>query len=198
MKKGAVSLRDVADKANVGAMRVSRVINNAGSIKEATRDKVLRIVKESGYQKNVFASIDSRKRSKFHGFKHVVASFANNASTQETHVDFYSAIFLILITELNKKGVQCSIIRYADLKNESGEIGLIVLNIFKFTELAISRIVFDVSELGRTAANVVRALMDNDEGESLKSPVPVKLAEGASVIDCREMTRQRTQDMKIQ
>ncbi len=48
-----VSQMDVAKRAGVSFMTVSRVINNKNNVKEATRKKVLKAIKELGYYPNV-------------------------------------------------------------------------------------------------------------------------------------------------
>ena len=52
----AVTIKDIAKMAGVSITTVSRILNNKeGFISEATRDKVLKIVKEQGYTPNSFA-----------------------------------------------------------------------------------------------------------------------------------------------
>ncbi|WP_423189879.1 LacI family DNA-binding transcriptional regulator [Alkalibacterium sp. f15] len=46
------TMKDVAVKAGVGLGTVSRVINNAGPVKDSTRRKVERVIKELNYQPN--------------------------------------------------------------------------------------------------------------------------------------------------
>lgn len=48
--KRRVTINDVAQKAQVSAMTVSRVLNNKGEISEATRQHVLEVVDELGYR----------------------------------------------------------------------------------------------------------------------------------------------------
>ncbi|MCM3712971.1 LacI family transcriptional regulator [Alkalihalobacillus oceani] len=56
------TIYDIAKKANVSAMTVSRVINNSGSIKESTRKKVEEAIKELNYIPNSAArSLVSKK-----------------------------------------------------------------------------------------------------------------------------------------
>jgi LacI family transcriptional regulator len=45
-----VTMRDVARKADVSTMTVSRVLNNRGGISEATRQRVLTAIEELGYR----------------------------------------------------------------------------------------------------------------------------------------------------
>ncbi|MCC3373106.1 LacI family DNA-binding transcriptional regulator [Cohnella sp. REN36] len=50
-----VTIYDIAEKAQVSAMTVSRVINNTGRISEKTRTKVRRVMEELGYVPNQLA-----------------------------------------------------------------------------------------------------------------------------------------------
>jgi LacI family transcriptional regulator len=50
-----VTLYDVAERAKVSGMTVSRVINGNGNVSEKTREKVMRAVDELGYKVNVNA-----------------------------------------------------------------------------------------------------------------------------------------------
>ncbi|EOD00490.1 LacI family DNA-binding transcriptional regulator [Caldisalinibacter kiritimatiensis] len=53
MKK--VTMTDIAKIAGVSIKTVSRVINNSNAVKEETREKVLKVIKEQGYQVNLLA-----------------------------------------------------------------------------------------------------------------------------------------------
>ncbi|MGI6160711.1 MAG: LacI family DNA-binding transcriptional regulator [Christensenellales bacterium] len=55
MKKGRVTLKDIAEKAGVSVMAASLVINNKGAISQATRERVLAIAKEMQYRPNAIA-----------------------------------------------------------------------------------------------------------------------------------------------
>lgn len=50
--KERITIADVAEKADVSAMTVSRVLNNKGEISEATRQHVLSVMRELGYRPN--------------------------------------------------------------------------------------------------------------------------------------------------
>lgn len=52
MTKAHITIADVAEKANVSKMTVSRVINNKGEISEETRQKIVRVMEELGYRPN--------------------------------------------------------------------------------------------------------------------------------------------------
>ncbi len=53
--KDMVSLKELARKANVSTATISRVLNNTGRFSEKTRDRILRLVRETGYVPNVAA-----------------------------------------------------------------------------------------------------------------------------------------------
>lgn len=50
-----ITIYDIAEKANVSAMTVSRVINNSGRISEATRKRVRKVMEELNYIPNSMA-----------------------------------------------------------------------------------------------------------------------------------------------
>ena len=52
MPKERVTLADVAEKAEVSTMTVSRVLNNKGEISDETRQHVLQVMQELGYRPN--------------------------------------------------------------------------------------------------------------------------------------------------
>lgn len=54
-KMPAVTIRDVARLAEVSIATVSRVINNSTAVRPATREKVLRVIDETGYRPNLTA-----------------------------------------------------------------------------------------------------------------------------------------------
>ena len=53
--EGMVNISDVANRANVSAMTVSRVTNNSGYVKAETRERVLRAMEELNYHPNYLA-----------------------------------------------------------------------------------------------------------------------------------------------
>jgi len=54
-KGNAVTIDAVASRAKVSSMTVSRVVNGQGKVREATRERVLRAVRELGYTPNLAA-----------------------------------------------------------------------------------------------------------------------------------------------
>lgn len=57
-----LSMKDIANLSGVSLKTVSRVLNNSDNVKDSTRQKVMNIVEEYGYQKNIIAkSLKERK-----------------------------------------------------------------------------------------------------------------------------------------
>ncbi len=56
-RKGhAVTIDEVAERAGVSPMTVSRVVNGTGNVRDSTRERVMRVVRELGYTPNLAAS----------------------------------------------------------------------------------------------------------------------------------------------
>ncbi len=53
--RGQVTIKDVAKRAGVSLMTVSRVVNGQGRVKESTRDKVQAAIRELNYRPNIMA-----------------------------------------------------------------------------------------------------------------------------------------------
>jgi LacI family gluconate utilization system Gnt-I transcriptional repressor len=73
-------MRDVAKRAGVSTMTVSRALRNTGEVSDEMREKVLRIVQEIGYLPNHLASSLSSNRSTTIGL--IVPSIDNSIYTQ--------------------------------------------------------------------------------------------------------------------
>lgn len=61
--KDKITLKDIADIAGVTSMTVSRVVSGKGSVKETTRQRILKIVREMDYKPNLLARSLSSMRS---------------------------------------------------------------------------------------------------------------------------------------
>ncbi len=57
--KPNISLREIAEKANVSPATVSRVMNKNGRYSKDTEERVLRIIEEYGYSPNQLAAKSS-------------------------------------------------------------------------------------------------------------------------------------------
>jgi len=84
--KGMVTIKDVAKKAKVSVMTVSRAINNHPDIKQETKLRVLKIAKEMGYRPNFFARNIKRENTGNIGFI-VSEQYYTNSEP------FYSKVF---------------------------------------------------------------------------------------------------------
>lgn len=85
-----VSIRDIAEMAGVSTATVSRVINNNGRFSEATRERVQRIIDETGYVTNMAAKSLRESRSKTIGM--IVPDISNDFfSTLALHTERYLA-----------------------------------------------------------------------------------------------------------
>jgi len=56
MEKGNLGIKDLAKLADVSIGTVDRVLNNRTGVAPATREKVLKLIKQTGYKKNLVAS----------------------------------------------------------------------------------------------------------------------------------------------
>jgi LacI family transcriptional regulator len=63
MKKKNLSIKEIAKLSNVSAATVSRVINNRGGFSDDTRENVLKVIKETGYEANNIAKSLRMSRS---------------------------------------------------------------------------------------------------------------------------------------
>ena len=55
--RGNLTLKDVARLAGVSRGTVDRVIHNRGNVSKQSYDNVMRIIKDIGYEPNIYASI---------------------------------------------------------------------------------------------------------------------------------------------
>lgn len=77
------TIKDVAKKAGVGIATVSRVLNDSGYVKQATREKVEKVIKEIGYHPNELARSMLRQKN------HIVAFVLPN----NTHLFFSELLY---------------------------------------------------------------------------------------------------------
>jgi LacI family transcriptional regulator len=73
-------MRDVAKRANVTPMTVSRVINNSGYVKDSTRSRVERAIKELNYVPNLLGQ--SLRFNKTHTVGLIISDISNPYWTQ--------------------------------------------------------------------------------------------------------------------
>ena len=58
-----ITIRQIAEKANVSIGTVDRILHNRGRVSEVTKQSVLNIIKELGYKPNIHASLLSIRKS---------------------------------------------------------------------------------------------------------------------------------------
>ena len=75
MKKKTLSIKEIAKLSNVSVATVSRVINNRNGFSEKTREKVLKIIDETGYEANNIAK--SLRMSRSHSIGIIVPDIGN-------------------------------------------------------------------------------------------------------------------------
>ena len=75
MKKKNLSIKEIAKLSNVSVATVSRVINNRSGFSKETREKVLKIIDETGYEANNIAK--SLRMSKSHSIGIIVPDIGN-------------------------------------------------------------------------------------------------------------------------
>ena len=90
-----MTLQEVARRAKVSPATVSRVLNNAGCVKEAARVRVLRAIDELNYHPNIHASTLARGRSRTLGL--IVSNLKN---------PFFLDVFQALEADAHGKGFE--------------------------------------------------------------------------------------------
>lgn len=122
-----INIKEIAKKANVGVGTVSRVINNSGYVSQKTREKVERVIAETGYHSNEIA----RSMSTQHN--NIVAFLLPNS----THY-FFGSLIHEVEQELYKNGYHLMLcqsseqlekeIIYIDLLKKRRVDGIILLS----------------------------------------------------------------------
>lgn len=93
-----VTLKDIAERAGVSMMTVSRVINGKeGKVSEKTAEKIRTLANEMGYIPNSSARSLAAKSS------HIIAVILRDSDTTNPLIDPYNAAFLGLITQIIQK-----------------------------------------------------------------------------------------------
>lgn len=63
MRHKQIGIKDIAERAQVSTGPVDKVLNNRGGVSQATKEKILKAIKELGYKPNILASsLKSRKQ----------------------------------------------------------------------------------------------------------------------------------------
>jgi len=111
MGSGSARMRDVAKRAGVSTMTVSRALRDGGKVSDETRERVLRAVREIGYLPNHLASSLSSSRSTTIGL--IVPSIDNS---------IYTLAIKALSDVLRRSGFQLMIAECGYDPNEEEEL----------------------------------------------------------------------------
>lgn len=105
-----LTIKDVAKLSGFSVRTVSRVINNEGYVKEETRIKIQEIIKETGFETNIFAK-SLRKKI----VKNLILVIEKDKEIYPG--PFFSSMFQNVINEANKYGYNVFMMEY-DIENE--------------------------------------------------------------------------------
>lgn len=100
------SINDIARHLGVSAMTVSRVINQSGPVSAETRQRVESALRELGYKKDRFASINARRRGVRAGPWSVVVDAIIEDDSELDTFDFYARVVLWTVRRLEAAGCQ--------------------------------------------------------------------------------------------
>ncbi|PIE35404.1 hypothetical protein CSA56_04285 [candidate division KSB3 bacterium] len=182
-----LNIKVVADRANVAASTVSRVINNSGYVSKKTREKVMAVVKELGYRQNKLASTLRNKSSSFIGL--IVPDISNEfysilAKTIEDVLSEEQFSLFLCNTEGNEKKERLHIETLLD--NQVSGIILITSPGFESNQYlldsGIPLILFDRPDHTMKSNNVICIESDNFHGAKLAGDILIQ--GGATKILC--------------
>lgn len=112
------SLHDIARHLGLSAMTVSRVVNNSGPVSAETRQRVEDALRELGFKKDRFASINARRRRPQSGPWSVVVDAIVEEESELDTFDFYARVVLWTIRRLEAAGCQVVL---TDLTRQPGQ-----------------------------------------------------------------------------
>jgi len=92
------TIKDIAIQANVSTATVSRVINDHPAVKDETREKIIKIIKENNYRPNTVARSLSTNRS------NIIGVFFTDHFNSGLHHPFFREVIYGLEKNLGKKG----------------------------------------------------------------------------------------------
>lgn len=104
-----VSLNDIAKHLGLSQMTVSRVINRTGKASAETTARVLAAAEELGYRRDVFASINARKRNPGMGGRRVLVDWIAEPPDTPSAFSFYSVVVLQVVAGLEALGCQTTL-----------------------------------------------------------------------------------------
>jgi len=102
-----VTIKEVAEKAGVSVATVSRVINNSGVVSERTKLKVLRVMKELGYNPRPWAKYLASSRNRFTAY---VVMTPRIRRFLDKRRGFYFDIFMGIETIAKQSGVLLKVV----------------------------------------------------------------------------------------
>jgi DNA-binding LacI/PurR family transcriptional regulator len=114
--KIATTINDIAKAANVAPSTVSRVIANSTLISEATKTKVLKIMKEMNYHPNMIARSLVRRSTR------IVGTLIPETSEKAFQLPFFSEILRGITSKANLSGYK---ILLSDAGNQKEEVNAI-------------------------------------------------------------------------
>lgn len=129
-----LTIKDISRIANVSMMTVSRVINNEKHVRNETREKVLKIIKQYGYEPNFFAQNIKTRKTNTIGLiigdienpyysrlaKGVInAAEVNNYNVTVCNSNYSPKLGEKYLNMLIKKGVDGILIATIDVSNEA-------------------------------------------------------------------------------
>lgn len=100
---GMITIKEVAEKAGVSSMTVTRVINNSGYVSQKTREKIESVIKETGYIPNRLAS------TLFNGVNRTIAILVPNLSNP-----YYLQVVDVMVKYASRSGIFISIVKSSE------------------------------------------------------------------------------------
>ena len=138
-----VSLNDIAKHLGLSQMTVSRVINRTGKASAETTARVLAAVEQLGYRRDVFASINARKRNPGMGGRRVLVDWIAEPPDTPSAFSFYSVVVLQVLAGLEALGCRTTL---TDLTRQGAD---------RAAELAGADAVVFCSPIGESVVRIV-------------------------------------------
>ncbi|WP_110113755.1 LacI family DNA-binding transcriptional regulator [Bacillus sp. CGMCC 1.16541] len=123
----AVTIKDVAKQASVSVATVSRILNNLPGYSEETKQKVVKVIDELGYQPNAIARGLINKKTKTIGvlFPHVSDLFASEILAGIDDVA-HELDYSVIICKTDKDGIRT--MKYLQTLREKQVDGIIIVS----------------------------------------------------------------------
>jgi len=117
-----LSMQDVARMADTSAMTVSRVLSDHASVRPELRERILKVVKETGFVPNASARALARKRAKHRGMLHSAIALAVSEPKYHTSVTIWEEMYEGFLSSASELGLT---VNMAMIRREELEQGLI-------------------------------------------------------------------------